>query len=529
MKVERDAFKVAHFSVFAPNQCGLYHTAKDLILAERQLGIDARMIADDGGVHTDGAGGSGNGSLTTEQREWAYSADILVRHSAIPSHLQNSGKPIIMCLHGRPESSLLLTRHNQPVIEAVANKADDCRYKAFVTFWEEYVPIWKNLVGDKLHYVPACVDMDEFQPNPKQLDTPQILICDMWREDVTPFNVIFAAAAFAKKHGGKVHIAGLAKDLVKPMTMLLQDMQKNGVLGRVATQTRHIKDWYAECNILASPHVIATRAIREATACGLKVVAGSGCQWTPWTANPMDVAGYSEALAEAWSSPDKISTSFWPEDAAQAMQKVFHSVMPKPSKTRKNDTPYRKVFVDIGGHLGESVRRFYREVEDADQYEIYSFEPDPETFAELDRQVGHIPNVTLVNAAMAHRDGLGEFYSGQANDNEGGTAIHGKRTGDVQYDKPKRIECVAFNRWYETNSGDYNIVKINIEGGEYSLMDQMLEHNIVPDKVFIQLHAHKFDQGLTRQRFHETEARFWNEYPGKKFLTDNGMERFDAE
>ena len=39
--------KVAHYSIFAPNRCGLYHTAKELVLAERLVGIDAGLIAYD--------------------------------------------------------------------------------------------------------------------------------------------------------------------------------------------------------------------------------------------------------------------------------------------------------------------------------------------------------------------------------------------------------------------------------------------------------------------------------------------------
>jgi glycosyltransferase involved in cell wall biosynthesis len=368
--------KVAHFSVFGPRQCGLYHTAKDLVLAERSVGIDARFVAvDEEGkvsVHRDG-------SFETEKLQWAYGADILVRHSAIPTHVQNSGKPIIMCLHGRPESSLRLEQQKtNEVISAAANKAHDCRYKAFVTFWPEYVDVWRNIVGEKIVYVPACVNLREWQVTPRP-GVPNILIADIWREDITPFNCVLAAQRFCRLHPeARLYILAMPKEVVTPMQHILKDCKS---LVEVRGQTKDMQKYYALADMVVTPHLIATRIVRESMACDVPVVGGDGSIYTPFTANPNDVEGIVRAMENCWKerphTRNMAEAMFGLPATGRSMRGLFENVLYARAKSTK-----RKVFVDIGAHLGEMVRRFYREKPDAHEYEIYCFEPDRETFTE---------------------------------------------------------------------------------------------------------------------------------------------------
>lgn len=523
--------KVAHFAVFSPHQCGLYHTTKDLVLGERKVGIDARFIAvsEDGKVAV-----QRDGSFTTESLDWAYNADVLVRHTAIPTHLQTSGKPIVMCLHGRPESSLMLEKAKElPVITAMANKADDCRYRRFVTFWPSYVDIWRRIVGEKIAYVPACVDLDEFQPLPRP-GVPNILVADFWREDITPFNVICAAQTFVERHGeARLRIIGMDKSVVTPTLRLLAPIRDK--IDSVHGVMRDVQSHYAWADMVVTPHVIATRVVRESLACDIPLVAGTGCQYTPYTANPTDIDGFVTAMEKCWESTKRLDKAgcwrggprrvavenFGLDNAGRGMKSLFKTLLKRRSHPRK-------VFVDIGAHLGETVRRFYREKPDACEYEMYCFEPHLETFRQLDNNVGHIPNVNLINACAGITDGMVDFYPGAVNDNEGGTMLLGKQTGGVRYDKPCQVESIDFVRWLRANKGEHTIVKVNIEGGEYPLMEHLLNKDATGDidQFYVQLHAHKFAHGKQRQRFQQIEARFWNESRCKNYFTNKGFYRF---
>lgn len=523
--------KVAHFSIFGPNRCGLYHTAKELVLAECSVGIDAGFIAyEEKKICKDG-------DFSTKPILWAEDADIFVRHSSIPDRYHNSGKPIVLAIHGRPESSVRLEQIGEvPVISVLCDKVKDERYKAFVNFWPEYTEIWKNIVPEeKLHYVPAPVDLNEYSPSAiEPFDFGEykadynILIADMWRRDVIPFNIIFAAAKFVENHkNAKFHIVGISQEFSKSVNPFLLSLRERGVLGHVAGQMHRIKAYYAACDMFLSPQVIATRSVRESLAFGLKLVAASGSRYTPYTANPADITAYADAIERCYNgemdSCSIASREFGFKKTGQAIKNVFESIMPKKSKKRK-------VFIDIGAHTGETVRRFFREVPDADEYEIYSFEPDYETFKKLDVCVGHIENVNLINAMLGTHDGIEEFYVGKDNENEGGTSLKGKLTGRVNYKKPSKVECIDFKRWMKANvNGDYVVLKINAEGGEYDIMEMILDEDLHIDKCFIQFHAHKFEMGAQRQRFQEIESRFCNETKFEKFLASKGNYPFNVK
>ena len=139
--------KVAHFAKFAPNQAGISGTAIDMVMAEREVGIDAQLIDYSGSEKPCVVGLTANG-VTTVGPSWAEKADIMVRHSAIPQRLENLGKPLVQSMHGRPEYMFRLDYINKlKIIGEYKRLAADKRYKAAITFWEEHLDFLNMLLG----------------------------------------------------------------------------------------------------------------------------------------------------------------------------------------------------------------------------------------------------------------------------------------------------------------------------------------------------------------------------------------------
>lgn len=308
--------RICHCAEVAPNRCGLYGTARDLIKSERLFGLDAGIL--DCSVCS---GTVINGTvegfpkvkeplLKRESIEWASKADVFVRHSFIPVELQNLGKPLVMALHGRPESSFRLEQSGQiPVISSVKKRGEDKRYKAFITFWPEYMIHWSTLIPrEKLFYVPAPVDLEYYAPfgEPFQLGehngSPNILIADIWRDDVLPFNMIFAALRFQQLYckTAKIHILALQGRDLEIMADMLAGVKAAGALGVLGKHTKDINKFYAAADMVITPHTIATRTVREPLACGVPVVAGTGNKYTPYTANPSDIDGFAKVINDCW-------------------------------------------------------------------------------------------------------------------------------------------------------------------------------------------------------------------------------------
>ncbi len=74
----------------------------------------------------------------------------------------------------------------------------------------------------------------------------------------------------------------------------------------------------------------------------------------------------------------------------------------------------KKVFIDGGAHIGESVDLFFELYPDAKEYEIHSFEPNPDNHAQY---------IELAELYAGMYDRLNPVFSGLADvNNTGGKA-----------------------------------------------------------------------------------------------------------
>ncbi len=525
--------RIVHYAQFGPRSCGLYETVKDLIVVERKLGVDALLVDVDGATGETGRVGLVDGDVVTSEPEVAWDADVLVRHTAIPARWQNIGVPIVMALHGRPESSYRIsTGGENDIIQGIANKARDARYKAFVYFWPQFELPWRSIVGEKLRYVPAPVDLTYYGQG-KDLGlsgSRRILIADIWRDDVIPLDSLFGAARYVERYNpaARIHIVGMpdrGKELAAAQPFL------NGLrhcIGSASGIRREIRDWYRSCDVLVTPHTIATRVIRESLAAGLPVVASPGCECANETADPRCHEEIAAAIQNCLIDRDArrkaramAEACFDATISGRAMIEVCREVMVSPKG--------RKVFVDVGAHLGETVRRFYRERPDADEFEIYCFEPDPQTFAKLLANVGAIQNVHCLNAALAAKPGAMRLQRGRVNEGEGSTLVDGKLTGDLG--DVVEVRCLAAGDWFASlGNVETLVVKMNVEGAEYEILPALVDSGAMGriHELYVQLHSLKFPT-VQRIEMDRTELQWRAEmerFATKLFVTTKGMASF---
>ena len=309
--------KIAHFAVFSPNQSGMYATVRDLILAERLQGIDAQFIdynfdgPDNGSNMNYSKVGLCDKDIITISPEWAYEeADILVRHALITEPIIRVGKPIIMAMHGRPEYSYMLEHYGQsPVMTIMSNHEIDQKYAAYMTFWEDHIPFWNLMMPNReISYIPVPVDLVRFNPVGEKYYSanwdgePNIMVADMWREDITPFPMILAVDEFKRRHCSKAKLQFFGLPPVgKGFSAQLGTRLRNiGLMGEGNTIVPFLDKVYRSADILVTPHRMATRIVREAIASGCPVVAGTGCPYTPYTADPRDPESFALQIKRCW-------------------------------------------------------------------------------------------------------------------------------------------------------------------------------------------------------------------------------------
>ena len=284
---------------------GIYETARDLASAENKLGHEAKFVPPKGfptKVEQDrGVQVASNG--------YAFEADVLINHSGIVGDLLNAGIPIVHMLHARPRGSYCLEINEKklPVYTNIRVIGQDKRYSRFVTFWEEHVPYFENLLDDVL-YIPAPVDLDAWSNvGPDGYDFGgeraefNVAVAGIGREDSDAFHIINAFIRFARKSNKdvKLHIYA-APDHTAFSTL---KWAAGDYLGEVKGKITGLQNVYRAADAVLVSHRIATRAVREALACGCKVVmAPNKNGYTPFTADPMDIDTYAEQIELALSS-----------------------------------------------------------------------------------------------------------------------------------------------------------------------------------------------------------------------------------
>jgi FkbM family methyltransferase len=143
----------------------------------------------------------------------------------------------------------------------------------------------------------------------------------------------------------------------------------------------------------------------------------------------------------------------------------------------------RKInFIDCGAFDGCSISQARKLWKDCT---IYSFEPLPENIEKI-KYCG----VNLIKKAVWIEDGTADFHIGLP---QSGTLIKGKTTGKLN--DCIEVETINFSKWLKdnVNKDDYNIVKMNIEGAEYEVINHLYKNNMLSwiSKWFVQWHVGK--------------------------------------
>ncbi len=107
--------------------------------------------------------------------------------------------------------------------------------------------------------------------------------------------------------------------------------------------------------------------------------------------------------------------------------------------------------------------------------QIHSFEPDPETFATLVRNVGHLPNITCHNLAVYPSNNQKELFNNRLN-------VYGT-SGLIKYiyrlfDELPTDSLIDVSILHPRNLPDADIIKIDTEGAEAEVLNNINLSNI---------------------------------------------------
>ena len=160
---------------------------------------------------------------------------------------------------------------------------------------------------------------------------------------------------------------------------------------------------------------------------------------------------------------------------------------------------------DVGGYIGNFAADIFCKY----NCNIYIFEPVTEFYEKVKARFSNNPKVKVFHAGLSDR-------SSAAKISINGTSSSVFNTNSENTEEIKFISVVDFINDHGIKKID--LMKINIEGGEYSLLDSLIEHDFLDITRYYQIQFHKFipdakeKRGNIRTELSKTHRLFWD-YP----------------
>jgi len=152
------------------------------------------------------------------------------------------------------------------------------------------------------------------------------------------------------------------------------------------------------------------------------------------------------------------------------------------------------VFIDVGANLGQEIEYFSNL-----GVTIDSYEPHPYFFKKLVEKYSNLPNVTLNQTAVSDINKKANFYFKKPshmwteNHSSGGASLVWQKIAGSN----PRLECLEVTCEdivdIVSRHDKIKILKIDIEGAEYSVLRRLIEANLIekPEFLFFEDHSRK--------------------------------------
>ncbi len=176
-------------------------------------------------------------------------------------------------------------------------------------------------------------------------------------------------------------------------------------------------------------------------------------------------------------------------------------------RTKKIRASPRRVFVDCGANTCTVLRDFVKELPD---FEFFAFEAQPDLKSEGERAIRDHPDTRIqyANKAVWIRNETLNFYLATEwgkNFRGGSTLVTGNTMNQsaIDYDSPVQVEAFDFSAWLGANfcPQDYVIVKMDIEGAEYDVLEKVIADGNLPviNELIIEFH-HGMNTDISEER-----------------------------
>ncbi len=137
----------------------------------------------------------------------------------------------------------------------------------------------------------------------------------------------------------------------------------------------------------------------------------------------------------------------------------------------------------------------------------YAFEPNPDAFYVLKRKYKKAENCTLVQAAVADKDGKGEFYKNPLSPFDVGASLYDYKNSSKESPnlakEPYDVKLVKLTNFLDEILKKHKqiyLLKLDVEGAEFDIIEDIIKTGVYKNitHVVCETHARFFKDGKQR-------------------------------
>jgi FkbM family methyltransferase len=158
----------------------------------------------------------------------------------------------------------------------------------------------------------------------------------------------------------------------------------------------------------------------------------------------------------------------------------------------------RKIFLDFGSNIGQGLNHFYRMYNMDNTWTVETFEPNPYLIEELKSNISNLPmNITVHNAAVWDQDGEVDFsiFLEDSNVNcmlDSDLCADPNSLSFQRHNHVIKVPCLSIsNILSKFTKDDYVVVKLDIEGSEFTVLRKMIEDGTldIVNEIYVEFHT----------------------------------------
>jgi len=185
----------------------------------------------------------------------------------------------------------------------------------------------------------------------------------------------------------------------------------------------------------------------------------------------------------------------------------------------KNIRNMKKIFIDGGARVGETIDVLLDKRDDLKGCDVYLFECNSDHNDVLNEIAKNNTNYNFMvrEEAIWKENGEMKFYISKDRWGDLGCTLDPSKREILDLEHPRVVKTIDFSEFlFGFNDDDYLVVKLDIEGAEYEVIESIIESGAINkiDELFIEWHDHFFDKNslLLKQKLATYNIKISNDW-----------------